>query len=153
MGSNGRLTTRPRMTNSTAPVDSCAGGADGGPDAKWIFGVCVCLLGSLFNTLGFVLQKWAHNWNMELPEDEKWQEFSGLLCHPLWWLGMVFIVVCGIPTDVVAFALLPQSVIAPLSGFTIVCTQVVSPCLLGERVTWSDIGSAWTILLGCTLTT
>ena len=42
------------------------------------------------------------------------------------------------PFDIVAFAMAPQSIIASLTGVTIVLVQVFAPWCLGEHVTRTD---------------
>jgi len=139
-------------TNGTQHGAHCEG-TDNDVDAWWILGICISLGASLFNTCALVLQKYAHIENEKLPEDQRFKEFApSMLCHPVWLMGWLMIVLGGIPTDIVAAALVPSSVLSPLSGFTIVMTQVVSPFMLGEHVTWKDIFASWVILLGCALT-
>jgi len=77
-----------------------------------------------------ILQKLAHNKQQEC---RRYREFCGLLLSPQWLVGFLFIVAIPLPLDIAALSMTPQSVIAPLSGATIVLSQVVAPRMLGER--------------------
>ena len=53
-----------------------------------------------------MIQKYAHIENEKLPEDQRFKEFApSMLCHPVWLMGWLMIVLGGIPTDIVAAAL------------------------------------------------
>jgi len=139
---------------NTTVVESNCGNTDEGIQAKWLIGVVSCVLGSFMTCSGMVLQKLAHMRNDELPVEERRPEVAGLLCSPMWWLGFFLLTALCIPGDLVAMALTPQSVLAPLSGVTIVLCQIVAPIVLKtERVTRLDWMASICIVVGCGATT
>merc|ERR1711871_1417807 len=113
-----------RLLRRAAPMGENDDSCSGNPDPKWIVGVVCCMLGSMANATGFVLQKWAHTEDESLPEEERAPRFGSMLCSPMWMLGFLLAVFLSLPLDILAIMFVPQSVNATLSGFTIICTQV-----------------------------
>jgi len=133
---------------------SADGCESGDVDPKWLIGVCACIAGSFVTCLGMCLQKLAHIRNDQLPDEEKQKEVAGILCTPMWWVGFLLMTLLCVPGDLLAMALTPQSVLAPLSGVTIVLCQIVAPYLLKtETMTRLDWVASICIAVGCGLTT
>ena len=72
-----------------------------------------------------VLQKYAHN--QQERGETKSSYFMGFQLSWMWFLGFVLLVFVPMPLDLAALALAPQSIIAPLSGVTIVLSQEILP--------------------------
>jgi len=112
---------------------SCPGSVTvgAGPDPKWMAGFALSAMGSVGTVTSMVLQKSAHN--RQQSGKTNYRELNGILLSPLWLMGCFMLVVIPMPLDTLALSMAPQSVIAPLSGVTIVLSQVVAPRVLGER--------------------
>lgn len=132
-----------------------------GPGILWFAGIFCGVFGSLGTVTGMVLQKYAHN--QQERGETKSSYFMGFQLSWMWFLGFVLLVFVPMPLDLAALALAPQSIIAPLSGVTIVLSQVVAPRMLKEREPsmlewgWSSVIFIGTVLLAlvgdqCSLT-
>jgi len=119
---------------------------------KMGIGLGCALLGSFATSAAMVCQKLAHNRNAELAPEMRHREYQGMLMSPMW-LGGMAINVAVIPFSAVSIALVPQSVLAPLSGVTIVCCQILAPWILKERITVQDWIASILIVAGCGLST
>lgn len=116
----------------------------------WIAAVAVSLTGSFLNVSGFLLQKMA----LRDATADTWPRIGDLVLSPKWILGFLLAVVAPFPGDLIAYALAPLSLTAPLSGFTVVLNTIVAPTCLGERLQpWPDLAAMGLILLGCVLST
>jgi len=138
------------LTNATCSLFTCecpgdSGGSDG-PSFKWFMGVGLAITGSFCTSFGMVLQKLSHTHQQE--GHTSFPQFCGLICAPRWLIGFIMMSIMPLPLDIFALAFAPQSVIAPLSGMTIILVQVVAPRVLGERPTWRDWGACLVILCG-----
>jgi len=103
----------------------------------------------LATAAAMVLQKLAHNRQQDSPKHPEW---NGMLLSPLWLTGLL-IQVATIPFCAVSIALVPQSVLAPLSGVTIVASQIIAPYVLKEQITVRDWLASIVIVAGCGLST
>lgn len=116
----------------------------------WSVAVSVSLLSSFLTVGGFVLQKKA----VQDPSAKLWPRLGDVVFSPQWVLGFFLAVVVPLPGNITAYALAPMSLIAPLSGFTIMVNFVMAPWLLGERLqVHPDISAGVLILIGMVLTT
>merc|ERR1740130_38177 len=114
---------------------TCEGG-----DESWqyLVGVGASLFSSAGSAGGLVMQKFAHNAQQDLEDGHKWPELGGLICSPFWLFGFFVLVIVPLPFDLVALSMAPQSIVAALTGVTIVMVQVLAPYALGEKVTRLD---------------
>ena len=88
--SEGGARTPEDMSGETG---STCTGADSDNNA-WKYGLAIVasVLSSAGSAGGMILQKWAHNEQQALAEDEKYGEAEGIICSPLWWIGCVVLV-------------------------------------------------------------
>jgi hypothetical protein len=75
------------------------------------------------------------------------------MCRPLWWLSLFFMILVPAPLDIAAFAFASQSLLAPLSGITLLLNAVFAPLVLKEKVTRRDLVASVLIALGAGITT
>lgn len=117
----------------------------------WVAAVVVSCCDSFLTVSGFILQKKA----IQAPGARTlWPSVGDVVFSPQWALGFLLAIVLPLPGNLVAYALAPMSLIAPLSGFTILVNFVMAPLLLGERLQpLPDITASVLILLGMVLTT
>jgi len=118
-----------------------------------VLGMGLAVLASVGSTFGLVLQKLAQIRNDALPDDQKYASWGGIIWSPTWVCGLLLMVLVPFPLDMIAFSLAPQSLVVPLTGFTLVLNQVVAPCVLKERVTCQDWVGTGVICSGIVLTT
>lgn len=105
------------------------------------------LVGSLLNVAGFLLQKIAL-------KDVGWPKIGDIVLSPKWMLGFLLAVIAPFPGDIIAYALAPMSLTAPLSGFTVILNTIVAPRCLGERLQpWPDLAAMLLIVIGCVVST
>jgi len=106
-------------------------------------GLGLCLAGAVFSSIGLVLQKHSHNVGEgELQLQSRWR----------WWLGFFFLVAIGGGLDAVALMLAPLSLIAPLSGVTIVTNCLAARLCLGEQMQSIELFATIVVVIGSTLT-
>jgi len=117
----------------------------------WFLGLALSLGGSALASLGMVLQKLAHNENESRSPSEKFRDYGGLLMSPRWISGFLLLVIIPLPLDLFSLGLAPQSIIAPMSGMTIIFCQVITPCVLKEKITCMDWVASFVITIGCVL--
>lgn len=117
----------------------------------WIVAIVVSILGSFFTVGGFVLQKKA----VQAPrEDRPWPQVGGIVLSPQWMCGCLISAVLPLPGNVIAYALAPISLLAPLGGVSIIVNFVFAPLWLGEELQHRiDIPASLVILMGTLLTT
>ena len=138
---------------------NCTSLLDSGPDANQdnddyhflILGVLASLGGSSLNTGGTMLMKRAQMKNAELPPEQQFKQWNGIMVSPTWISGL-FSMVAAVGFDLLAITLASQTVIAPLSGCNIVLTMIVGPKVLdGEEVRPVHWAAACVILCGTAL--
>lgn len=77
---------------SSETGSSCSGTDQDNNAWKYGLAIMASVLSSAGSAGGMILQKWAHNEQQALAEDEKYGEAEGIICSPLWWLGCVVLV-------------------------------------------------------------
>jgi len=117
----------------------------------WLIGLGTAVLSSFATALGTILQKKAHNVQQSLPEDERAPEFCGLIFNYYWMMALVIMVLLPLPLDLVSFSLAPQSVVAPMTGLTIIVSTVLSVWYLGEKLKVVQLMASGIILAGVIL--
>lgn len=122
-------------------------------------GIALAIFSAILRNIGLSLQKLAH-----LREHTRLQEeatfgtrvslsnsTTSCFQRPLWLTGLVLMVGSGIG-DFLSLGFAPQSIIAPLSSFTLVANVFLAPIILKESVTKRDYISTLIIGAGCSLT-
>ena len=126
----------------------------------WL-GLITCIAATLITALGLIVQKHSHNAREgDLPLYRRWR----------WWIGFGLLVICGGFFDslvpqlllsplalmlfdcVQALSLAPLSILAPLSGLTIMANVVLANIFLGEPVERIELASTAVIMLGLCFT-
>lgn len=128
-------------------------------EGNWVIGVLCSTLASFGTVVGMLLQKWSHMQeskkataslnNSEGAEVAK----THVMCRPLWWLSLFFMILVPAPLDIAAFAFASQSLLAPLSGITLLLNAVFAPLVLKEKVTRQDLVASVLIAVGAAITT
>jgi hypothetical protein len=77
-------------------------------------GIFLVLCGAAFVTIGMHLWKWSHETETKLPLLQRWR----------WWLGLFFSLVLLLAVDMVSYALLPLSLVAPFGAAPIFISAV-----------------------------
>lgn len=146
----------PQKKNLNLTYLSMVGNADEGRSIfgvipNWVVAVAVSCFGSLLTVSGFVLQKQA----VQAPKGRRpWPKVGDIVFSPRWMIGFFLAGVLPLPGALIAYALAPISLLAPLSGFTILVNFVVAPWLLGEKLQLrADVVASMCILVGIVLTT
>lgn len=74
--------------SSTKDCDSGNGNA-----ARYGVAIAASVFSSAGTAGGMVMQKWAHNEQQALSDDEKWAEHEGIIISPMWMMGVVVLMV------------------------------------------------------------
>jgi hypothetical protein len=83
-----------------------------------------------------------------------WPRIGDIILSPQWISGFILSIIVPLPGSILAYALAPMSLLAPLSGFTILVNYVMAPPFLGEKLQpIPDTAASICILTGCVLTT
>ncbi|OQS02391.1 hypothetical protein THRCLA_05234 [Thraustotheca clavata] len=145
-------TVKPMMdkTCGKTDLDKCITFAYSGPNrGAWVAGFIISVVFSFLASVGINLQKKALKQN-ELKAQENNTAPLPPFRLPLWTLGFVLILT-GSLLDFVAFAMAPQSLLAPLAALTLVWNMLLAPCFNKERLTRKDIWATLVIFVGATL--
>ena len=145
------------MPETPVSVTDCNGvhGDDPGrnKDWDWLIGVSFSMGSSVLSCLGLILQKVAHNQNQAAPEGKKYKVMAGIICSPAWWAAFVVMGLFPFPLDFFAYSFAAQSLVAVFAGFTLVCNQIMAPCILKERLTKTDMFASFVVVVGTTIAT
>lgn len=106
-----------------------AAGQGGATNSWWVVGVLVAAVAQAVSNLGMVLQARSHRDEERRPLHTR-RHFTS---QPLWWTGMVLVVV-GAACDFAALTLAPATLVAALGCLNLVAQAVWSPLLLQEDV-------------------
>lgn len=120
-------------------------------EGDWALGVLCSTLASFGTVVGMLLQKWSHM--QESKKNVALERKTHVMCRPLWWLSLFFMILVPAPLDIAAFAFASQSLLAPLSGVTLLLNAVFAPLVLKEKVTRRDLLASVLIALGAGITT
>mmetsp|Transcript_26752 Transcript_26752/g.49125 ORF Transcript_26752/g.49125 Transcript_26752/m.49125 type:complete len:334 (-) Transcript_26752:160-1161(-) len=117
---------------------------------QWIAALLVSVSISLFTVTGFVMQ------TLELRDPEKWKKyprFGEVVLSPRWICGFALQTFPNFFGDIIAYALAPLSLLAPLSGVAVALNTSIAPWMLGERLQkFPDIPATMLILAGVMIT-
>jgi len=119
----------------------------------WVLALLISLSASAFTVIGFVFQSLA----LRDPEEwKRYRRFGDIVLSPRWVLGFALQAFPNFFGDVVAYALAPLSLLAPLSGVAVALNTSLAPWMLGEKFhRYPDLPATGLILLGviCTSST
>jgi len=114
----------------------------------WKFASIVCVFSSAFVVCGFMLQK------MGAESPGNYRRVGFIVLSPKWLAGFSLILVASVLGDYWSFSLAPLSLIAPLSGVTVVLNLVMAPLVLGEQLQpWPDVPASVLIFSGSIVST
>eukprot|EP00928_Gymnodinium_smaydae_P066062 TRINITY_DN49109_c0_g1_i1.p1 TRINITY_DN49109_c0_g1~~TRINITY_DN49109_c0_g1_i1.p1 ORF type:complete len:439 (+),score=83.90 TRINITY_DN49109_c0_g1_i1:38-1318(+) len=117
----------------------------------WEVAVAVYILASLLAVVGFNLQKSAI---AAQARNAEWKQLGEAVMSPTWFLGFCLGVLMPLPLHAVAYYNAPMSLLAPLSGATVVLNIFVTPYFLNESWEyWPDAAASALIVLGMYMTT
>jgi len=114
---------------------------------EWAIALLVASLGSFLAALGLIVQKWTHNKDADKEESEK----TSMFCRWQWWLGVSMMLIPA-GTEGYALMLAPLSIIAPLSGETVVFNTILAVSFLKEKTNWIEIIAMAIIISGIACT-
>lgn len=117
----------------------------------WVAGVACSVVSSFATAIGTIMQKKVHVRQESLPDNEKSPEFIGIIFNKRWFIALIVMGIVPLPFDFTAFALAPQSLIATMSGLTIVLNQVFAPIMLDEKLTRVEVYGTVIIVSGVVL--
>jgi len=111
---------------------------------EWLtfLGLSLNVLGSFLTSGAFILQKLTHN-------DEAETHFC---CRWRWWLGFVMLTCAGL-LEGTSLAFTPLSIVAPLSGLTVLLNTVFAVCFLKETYRWIEAVIVGVLAAGIACTT
>jgi len=119
----------------------------------WVLALLISVSASVFTVTGFVFQSLA------LRDPEAWKRyrrFGDIVLSPRWVLGFAMQAFPNFIGDMLAYALAPLSLLAPLSGIAVALNSSLAPWMLGEKFhLYPDLPATGLILLGviCTSST
>jgi len=113
----------------------------------WIFAITIASAGSFMAATGLIVQKWTHNADKDANEEEK----VSMFCRWKWWLGVGMMLIPA-ATEGWALMLAPLSIIAPLSGETVVFNTILAVAFLKEKTNWVEISAMIIIISGIACT-
>jgi len=112
----------------------------------WYVGVLLSLLGTLFSTAGYMLQRWSHQRNDSLPLDKQlppfrqWPNVLGVCC-----LGFEALF------EALSLNFAAESLIASLGSIAVVLNLILAPRLLGEKMQPGDLVITALVIVGTSL--
>jgi hypothetical protein len=118
-------------------------------DKLFLWGFIAKVLSTTATALGSVMQKCSHNFNAK--SKKKAKECFGILFNWWWMAAFANQVLIPLPLDLFAYAVVPQSLIAPLAGLAIIQNQLFGPWLLKEKLTRIEIYATIVIIIGVTI--
>jgi len=108
----------------------------------------VSILGSALTVGGLILQKMG----AKVPGEHR--RLGDVVLSRTWLAGFALVAVADFPMSMFVYSLAPISLIAPLSGVTVVLNFVVAPHLLKEQAhLWPDLPATLLVATGIVLTT
>eukprot|EP00475_Leptophrys_vorax_P007342 TRINITY_DN1464_c0_g1_i1.p1 TRINITY_DN1464_c0_g1~~TRINITY_DN1464_c0_g1_i1.p1 ORF type:complete len:416 (+),score=79.82 TRINITY_DN1464_c0_g1_i1:78-1250(+) len=112
----------------------------------WYVGVMLSLLGALFSTFGYMLQRWSHQRNDALPPERRLPPFRQ-------WPNIIGVIFLGLEAVFEALSLdfAAESLIASLASVAVVLNLVLAPRLLGEKMQPGDLVITALVILGTSM--
>merc|ERR1711998_81962 len=105
-------------------------------------GVCLNAIGSFLAAGAFIVQKFTHNDEADVV----------MCCRWRWWVGFFMLLSAGI-LEGFSLAWAPLSIVAPLSGLTVLLNTVFAVVFLGEKFRWYEAVIVILLAAGIGLTT
>lgn len=116
-------------------------GANANAVPLWTIGVIVCIAGTMFTSLGLVLQKYSHSKNAKLGEAVVYYS------QPWWILGFT-VFFAGQIVGVVAMPMAPQAMLSCLGALSLVFNSIFACVLLGEHLHRLELVGMMGIIVG-----
>lgn len=113
-----------------------------------LLGVLLTVLSCAATALGTVLQKKVHNQEKLKEDQDRSRAWKGIPLNLKWLRGLIIMVFIPLPLEFTAFAIAPQSLIAPFAGLTIILNQIFAAILLPEKITRVELLSTVFIVCG-----
>jgi len=111
----------------------------------WVWGFLLTLFGSIFTSLGLVLQKLSHDRNTHREPASRKYYLEG------WWMAGFAIWISAQVLNLGAMGLAPQAMLSCLGSWTIICNIVIARIVLGEQVGCTEVMAMLGLLFGCAL--
>lgn len=117
---------------------------------NYLIAILVSMVGSLLTVLGSHLAKTAL---MDPEAGKRWRKVGDVVLSPRWMCGFLFGSLT-VPGYLLAVSLAPISLVAPLSGLTVVLNLMSAPMFVGEKwQPWPDFVGTPLIVIGTVATT
>jgi len=113
-----------------------------------LFGIILASVGSVSAATGLIIQKVTHNEDLEKEEEEK----THMMCRWKWWVGLGLLTIIPAVLEGWSLMLAPLSIIAPLSGTTVVLNTILAIWCLKEKTNWCETAALGLIVGGIALT-
>lgn len=110
----------------------------------WMLGVIVCIAGTLFTSLGLVLQKFSHEKNAKLGE-------AVVYYSQPWWILGFSVFFAGQIVGVVAMPMAPQAMLSCLGALSLVFNAIFAWAMLGEHLHRLELVGMMGIIAGAGL--
>jgi len=107
----------------------------------WTIGVCVCIAGTLFTSLGLVVQKYSHSKNAKLGAAVVYYD------QP-WWVFGFSVFFAGQIIGVVAMPMAPQAMLSCLGALSLIFNAVFAWAMLGEQLHRLELAGMMGIIIG-----
>jgi len=116
----------------------------------WVLALLISVSVSAFTVTGFIFQSRA------LRDPEEWKRYrrvGEIVLSPQWVIGFALQTFPNFFGDVIAYALAPLSLLAPLSGVAVALNTSLAPWMLGEKLhIFPDVPATGLILAGVVIT-
>eukprot|EP01083_Nonionella_stella_P285923 973192_1 len=113
-------------------------------------GVILAVTASIFNAIGYTVQKQGHNRLQEYNEDKTGSDRKRLINEKIWALGFAIYLMGGV-LNAISLFYAPQSLVLPLSAVTLVVSSILATKLLAEPLHNSDILGVLCVIIGSVL--
>ena len=110
----------------------------------WLMGPFLSMSGSVLSNMGVNLQKLSM---MKESKSAVVSKKRTYFFQPMWLFGLICVIV-GSVGDLTALGFAPQSLVAPIGGFTLVCNAGFAKVFLGERMGIRDWTGTGLIIVG-----
>eukprot|EP01084_Bolivina_argentea_P204942 350080_1 len=113
-------------------------------------GAILAIAASIFNAVGYTIQKKGHNRLKEYNKDKEDSEKKTLVKEKIWAIGFAIYLVGGL-LNAGSLFYAPQSLVLPLSAITLVANTMLATKVLGEPFFKADIFGILAVIIGSIL--
>eukprot|EP00484_Ammonia_sp_Unknown_P021113 CAMPEP_0197036546 /NCGR_PEP_ID=MMETSP1384-20130603/14021_1 /TAXON_ID=29189 /ORGANISM="Ammonia sp." /LENGTH=627 /DNA_ID=CAMNT_0042466735 /DNA_START=142 /DNA_END=2025 /DNA_ORIENTATION=+ len=113
-------------------------------------GAMIAIAASIFNAVGYTVQKKGHNRLKEYNKDKTKEDRKRLINERIWAIGFAIYLIGGL-LNAVALFYAPQSLVLPLSAITLVVNTLLATKVLGEPFFKADIFGMLAVITGSIL--